>query len=148
VHPGGVGPGVLHVAANGTLLILESGAGLVLFGEEDEPEILGLSATLTTTPSGDEYALLLPYGTVRFLVPPPLPQFGQRVVFGAEHDSVRILGPIGEPLAEIPRESVSLEMGAGGVFLTASLPQGLPGDPVPRTLLMAADNRYLLRVGP
>jgi len=146
VHPGGVGPGVLHVAANGTLLILESGAGLVLFGEDSEPEIVGLSATLTTTPSGNAYALLQPNGVLRFLVPPPLPQLEQRVVFVPERDSVRILGPIGEVLAEIPQASVTLHNGAAGLFLTASLPDGLPGDPGPMQLSMTADNRYLLRV--
>ncbi|HEX5053857.1 MAG TPA: hypothetical protein VFZ65_18915, partial [Planctomycetota bacterium] len=145
VHPGGVGPGVLHIASNGTLMVLESGAGLVVFGEEPEPELIGLSATLTTTPFGDQYALLGPNGVLRVLVPPPAPRPEARVVFVSEHDSVRILGPTGEALAEIPRQNVQLQNGAAGVFLTASLPDGLPGDRVPMSLLMAADNRYLLR---
>src|SRR5262245_38783867 len=37
VHPGGVGPGTLHIARAGTLMILESAAGLVVFGEHTTP---------------------------------------------------------------------------------------------------------------
>jgi hypothetical protein len=74
----------------------------------------------------------------------PLP--AQRLVYVAQHDSVRILGPLAEVLAELPANSVTLPGGTGGVFLQAALPQGLPGDPTPMNLMMAADNRYLLRV--
>lgn len=146
VHPGGVGPGTLHVARAGTLMILESAAGLVVFGEQESPEVVGTSATLTTTPMGNEFALLLPNQTVRLLVAPPLPLFEQRLVHVPEHDSVRILGPLAETLAELPAHAVTVQNGVGGVFLQAELPQGLPGDPGPMNLLMAAHNRYLLRV--
>lgn len=148
VHPGGVGPGTLHIARAGTLMVLESGAGLVVFGERDFPEVVGTSATLTTTPTGNDFALLLPNQTVRILVAPPLPLPEQRLVYVQEHDSVRILGPLSETLAELPAESVTVQNGAGGVFLEASLPQGLPGEPQPTSLVMAAHNRYLLRVNP
>lgn len=146
VHPGGVGPGTLHIARSGTLMVLESGAGLVVFGERQAPEVVGTSATLTTTLAGNDFALLLPDLRVRVLVAPPLPQPEQRIVYVSAHDSVRILGPLGEVLAELPDDSVSLQHGSGGVFLQASLPQGLPSDPEPMNLLMATHNRYLLRV--
>lgn len=146
VHPSAVGPGTLHVASAGTLMILESATGIVVFGEEPEPEVLGLSVTLTTTPPGDAYALLLPDNRLRLLVPPPLPSPAQRVRFDEARSSVSLLGPSGAVLAELPAAAVNLQNGAGGVFAQASLPQGLPGDPVPMSLLMAADNRYLLRV--
>jgi hypothetical protein len=67
-------------------------------------------------------------------------------VYVSQHDSMRILGPLAEVLAELPASSVTLQGGAGGVFLSAALPDGLPGDPTPMNLLMAADNRYLLRI--
>jgi hypothetical protein len=146
IHPAGVGPGTLHLARAGTLMILESGAGLVVFGEQGSPELVGTSATLTTTPAGNAFALLLPNQTVRILVAPPLPLPEQRLVYVAAHDSVRILGPLAETLAELPADTVTVQNGVGGVFLQAALPQGLPGDPVPMMLSMAADNRYLLRV--
>ena len=57
-----------------------------------------------------------------------------------------MLGPTGTVIAELPAAAVSLPNGVAGIFLEASLPTGLPGDPVPMQLLMAADNRYLLRV--
>ncbi|HEX6812601.1 MAG TPA: hypothetical protein VF384_13325 [Planctomycetota bacterium] len=146
VHPGGVGPGTLHIANAGTLMILESASGLVVFGEHETPEVVGTSATLTTTPAGNAYALRLSATQVRLLVPPPLPLPEQRVVFVPERNSVRILGPISEALAELPSSAVNLQGGVGGVFLQAALPQGLPGDPTPMNLLMAAYNRYLLRI--
>jgi len=146
VHPGGVGPGTLHIARAGTLMVLESGAGLVVFGEHETPEVVGTSATLTTTPMGNDFALLRPDNTMRVLVAPPLPLPEQRIVHVSAHDSVRILGPLSEVLAELPANEVELQNGVGGVFLQASLPQGLPGDPVPMNLVMASYNRYLLRV--
>lgn len=146
VHPSCVGPGTLHIARAGTLMVLESPAGIVVFGEKDEPEVIGLSATLTTTPAGNAFALLRPDNTVRALIAPPLPLPEQRVVYVEEHDSYVILGPLAEVLAELPATSVSLQGGIGGVFLEASLPQGLPGDPQPTSLLMATHNRYLLRI--
>lgn len=146
VHPAGVGPGTLHIARAGTLMILESGSGLVVFGEHESPELVGTSATLTTTASGSDFALLRFDQTVRTLIAPPLPLPEQRLVHVAAHDSVRILGPLGETLAELPANSVTVQNGVGGVFLNASLPNGLPGDPGPMVLSMAADNRYLLRV--
>jgi hypothetical protein len=146
VHPGGVGPGTLHIARAGTLMILESAAGLVVFGEHETPEVVGTSATLVTTPEGNRYALRLSATQVRLLNVPPLPLPAQRLVYVAQHDSVRILGPLAEVLAELPANSVTLPGGNGGVFLQAALPQGLPGDPTPMNLMMAADNRYLLRV--
>lgn len=146
VHPAGVGPGTLHVANAGTLMILESGSGLVVFGEQGSPEVVGTSATLTTTPFGTEFALLQSNQTLRLLVAPPLPLPEQRLVYVSEHDSVRILGPLAETLAELPAASVTVQNGVGGVFLEAELPQGLPNDPGPMSLVMAAYNRYLLRV--
>jgi hypothetical protein len=146
VHPGGVGPGALHIARAGTLMILESGAGLVVFGEKQAPEVVGTSATLTTMPGGDRYALRLPDNRLRLLIVPPLPLAEQRLIHVAARDSLRILGPMAEVLAELPASVVILENGAGGVFLRASLPEGLPRDPRPMSLLMAAYNRYLLRI--
>ncbi|HEU4418575.1 MAG TPA: hypothetical protein VFT55_06525 [Planctomycetota bacterium] len=146
IHPGGVGPGTLHIARAGTLLILESAAGLVVFGEQAIPEVVGTSATLITTPAGNRYALRLSATQVRLLNVPPLPLPGQRLVYVAQRDSMRILGPLGEVLAELPAASVTLQGGTGGMFLSAALPEGLPGDPTPMNLLMAADNRYLLRI--
>lgn len=146
VHPGGVGPGTLHIVAGGTLMILESGAGVVVFGEQETPEVLGTSVTLTTTPAGDQYALRLPDNRLRFLFTPPLPLPEQRLQYDAGRDSMRILGPVGEVLAELPASAVTLQNGAGGLFLVAELPNGLPGQPTPMRLLMAADNRYLLRI--
>lgn len=146
VHPGGVGPGTLYVARSGTLMILQSGAGLVVFGEREQPEVVGLSASLTTTPAGNRYALLLPGNQLRLLDTPPLPTPEQRVVPVSAHDSLRILGPRSEVLAELPASAVSLQNSTPGVFLQASLPQGLPGDPQPMSLLMATANRYLLRI--
>jgi len=146
VHPGGVGPGTLHIARAGTLLILESAAGLVVFGEQATPEVVGTSATLITTPEGNRFALRVSATQVRLLNVPPLPLPGQRLVYVAQRDSMRILGPLAEVLAELPASSITLQGGAGGVFLQAALPEGLPGDPSPMNLLMAADNRYLLRI--
>jgi hypothetical protein len=146
LHPAGFGPGTLHVARAGTLLILESGAGIVVFGEKDEPEVIGTSATLTTNPAGTTFGLLRPDNTVRLLFAPPLPLPEQRLLPVPQHDAVRILGPIAEPLAELPARAVTVQNGAGGLFLSAELPEGLPGDPGAFRLLMAAHNRYLLRV--
>ena len=146
VHPSALGPGTLHIARAGTLMVLESLTGLVVFGEHEEPEVVGTSATLTTTPMGNEFALLLPNQTLRLLFAPPLPLPEQRLVYVSAHDSVQILGPLSEPLAELPASSVTVQNGLGGVFLEATLPQGLPDDPGPIELLMAANNRYLLRV--
>ncbi len=146
VHPGGIGPGTLHIARAGSLMILESGSGLVVFGERDEPDVIGLSATLTTTPAGDAYALRLPDNRIRLLLAPPLPLPEQRLEFDPGRGSVRIFGPLREVLAEIPADAVMLQNGAGGLFLQAALPRGLPGDPTPMNLLMATDNRYLLRI--
>jgi hypothetical protein len=129
-------------------MILESGSGLVVFGEHESPEVVGTSATLTTTLMGNTFALLLPNQTQRILIAPPLPLPEQRLAYVPEHDSLRILGPVAEALAELPDEVVILQGGAGGLFLQAALPEGLPGDPVPMTLTMAAHNRYLLRVNP
>jgi hypothetical protein len=146
VHPGGVGRGTLHIARAGTLMILESGAGLVVFGEQSTPEVVGTSATLTTTPAGNGFALRRADNSLRVLNVPPLPRPEQRLVHVERHDSLRILGPVAEALAEVPADAVTLRNGEGGVFLQAALPDGLPGDPGPMNLLMAADNRYLLRI--
>ena len=116
-----------------------------MFGEKDEPEVIGTSAALTTNPAGTTFALLRPDNTVRLLVAPPLPLPEQRIVHVPQHDSVRILGPLAEALAELPSNAVTLQNGIGGVFLSADLPDGLPGDPGAFRLLMAAHNRYLLR---
>ena len=146
VHPGGVGPGTLHIARAGTLMILESGAGLVVFGERSTPEVVGTSATLTTTPAGDRFALRRSDNSLRILEIPALPRPEQRLVHVPRHDSLRILGPVAEALAELPADTVTLRNGESGVFLQAALPDGLPGDPGRMNLLMAADNRYLLRI--
>ena len=146
LHPSALGSGTLHIARAGTLMVLESATGLVVFGEREEPEIVGTSATLTTTPAGSQFALLRPDQTIRLLVAPPLPLPEQRLVPVAAHDSVQILGPVAETLAELPASSVTVQNGLNGVFLEASLPLGLPDDPGPIHLTMAAHNRYLLRV--
>lgn len=145
LHPSAVGAGTLHVASAGSLLVLASGSGLVVFGERSEPEVVGLSAELTTTPAGDELALRLLDGRVRRLVAPLPPPPAERLRRDPGRGSVRLFGPRGEVTAEIPEANVTLP-GTGTLFLTASLPQGLPGDPGPISLLMARHNRYLLRI--
>lgn len=146
VHPGGVGRGTLHIASAGTLLILDSLAGLVVFGEREEPEVIGTSASLTTTTAGNAYALRLLDGRVRLLHAPPAPLPQQRIQRVESRGSVRLLGPTGEVLAELPGGVVELQNGVGGIFLRAHLPQGLPGDPHAMSLWMTTNNRYLLRV--
>jgi hypothetical protein len=146
VHQSGVGVGTLHVARAGTLMILESGSGLVVFGERETPEVVAMPVTLTTTSGGDRYALLRPGTQLRVLNVPPLPVHEQRLVPVPSRNSLRILGPGAEVLAELPSDVVRLEGGAGGVFMRAELPQGLPGDSKSMSLLMAAYNRYLLRI--
>jgi hypothetical protein len=146
VHPAAAGPGVLHVAARGTLLVLESAAGLVVFGERPEPEVLPPKVLLTATADGARLAVLLGDGTLRELVPPPAPAPAERLQAVPARHSLRILGPSREVLAELPASCVQLQHGRHGLFLSAELPQGLPGAPGPFTLLMARDNRFLLRV--
>jgi hypothetical protein len=139
------GPGRLHVAATGTLLVLETGGGPVVFGERAEPEALPPNVLLTATPSNDALALLLPDGRLRVLTPGRAPPPEQRLTQNRMHDSVRLLGPWGEVLAELPSRLIELEP-APGLFLSASITGGVRGAERPATLLMARDNRFLLRV--
>lgn len=146
VHPAGAGQGTLHIAAAGTLMILDSALGIVVFGEQQEPEVLGLSVQLTTNPTGNAHALRLQDGRLRFLQAPPLPQPQQRLQPVPGRDALRLLGPTGEALAELPSSTVRLQNGAGGLFLQADLPPGTAGNRSAATLLMATANRYLLRI--
>jgi hypothetical protein len=139
------GPGRLHVAVAGTLLVLECATGPIVFGERPEPEALPPTYQLTTTASGDAFALLLPDGRLRLLVPgaPAPPE--QRFAHDSQRNSLRLFGPWREALAELPSAMVELHP-APGLFLRASIAGGIPGVERPTTLLMARDNRFLLRV--
>jgi hypothetical protein len=148
VHPAVAGPGFLHVAATGTLLVLEGGNGFVILGERPDPEFVPPTAILTSTPDGDRLALLLDDGRLRALVPPPTPRAEQRLEPVPGMRSLRMLGPAGECLAELPADSVQLQHGVGGLFLVADVPPGSDGGKPGTTLLMARDNRYLLRLEP
>src|SRR5262245_7480397 len=59
LYPLAMGPGVLHVAATGTLFVLESPTSIVVFGIDPEPEALPPNVQLTTSLAGDQLALLL-----------------------------------------------------------------------------------------
>jgi len=145
VHELAAGPGQLHIAATGTLLVLESSAGLVVFGERAEPEALPPTMLLTATPSNDAFAVLLPDGRLRVLLPGTAPPPEQRLRQNRMRDSVQLLGPWGDVLAELPSRMIQLDP-APGVFLSASITGGVRGADRPATLLMARDNRFLLRV--
>jgi hypothetical protein len=146
LHPSAHGPGCLTVAARGTWLVLASDAGLVLFAPGTAPEVLPPAALLTTTSDGAQLAVLLPDGALRVLAPQPPPALEQRVQVARGGQSVRLLGPAGECLAELPSACVQWQHGSDGLLLTAELPRGTPALPGPITLLLARDNRYLLAV--
>ncbi len=140
-----VGRGRLLAAATSNVLALQHGTGLILFGSRDDgPEQLGLDYQLEE--SGAHLRLLLPGQPPRDLVGAPRPAVEDRLAFDDQRDSVRIFGPYGDPIAELPRAAVSLPGGAHGVFLRGTLPDGLPSLPRPFAVVMATDNRYLLRI--
>ena len=145
LHASGVGRGVLYVAEVGNLLVLEHQAGLVLWGTGAEAEVLPPDHRLDS--SGAELRVLLPDQRLRVLKPGAPPPLDERVAFNDRRGSIRVFGPRRELLAELPRERVRLAGGAQGVFLSADFPQGVSArDARPLSLLMAAQNRYLLRI--
>jgi hypothetical protein len=145
LHELAYGPGRLHVAAHGTLLVLECATGPVVFGERPEPEALPPTYQVTTTASGEAFALILPDGRLRWLVPGAVAPPELRLEHDPGRNSLRLLGPWREALAELPSSLVELQPGPG-LFLRASIEGGIPGAERPTTLLMARDNRFLLRV--
>lgn len=145
LHPFAFGLGTLHVADVGNLLALEHQGGLILWGTSERPETLGLDHHLDL--SGPELRVLLPDQRLRILTPRPPPPIDDRIGFNPGRNSIRIYGPERQLLAELPRDRVVLAGGAQGVFLSAVFPDGVSErDRVPLSLLMAEQNRYLLRV--
>lgn len=140
-----LGRGRLHVSAAGNLLVLEHQAGLNVYAAGSAPERLPPVYSLEPTPT--ELRIAQPNGGYRTLTAPPAPRPEQRLATNTGRGSVRLLGPGGEGLAELPQDRVTLHGGSGGLFLSAAFPSGLGGDDrTPMTLYMAEHNRYLARV--
>jgi hypothetical protein len=145
LHPLALGAGVVHVAATGTLFVLESPTSIVVFGIDPEPEALPPNVQLTTSPAGDSLALLLGDGRMRILQPRPPATPEMRLAQNMRHDSFRVFGPWREALAELPSRMVEVQPGSE-LFLRAVITGGIPGVPRPTTLMTPRNNRFLLRV--
>jgi len=145
LHQLALGPGVLHVATTGTLLVLECATSVVVFGLDPEPEALPPNVQLTTTPSGDQFALLLQDGRLRILLPRPPATPQMRLTQDMRRGSVRVFGPWREMLAELPAAMVEVPP-SGNLFLRAVLSGGIHGAERPTTLMTPRNNRFLLRV--
>ena len=126
-------------------LVLEHQAGLNVYAAGSAPERLPPVYSLEPTPT--ELRIAQPNGAYRTLTAPPAPRPEQRLATNTGRRSLRLLGPGGEGLAELPQDRVTLHGGSGGLFLSAAFPSGLGGDDrTPMTLYMAEHNRYLARV--
>ena len=144
LDPAAVGAGRLWVAAEGTLLVLQHGAGVVTWRPDRElPRYFGPewtvvvdADTLRVVDAGGRFERLVP-------APPPAPEERVREV----GDAVELLGPGGRRIARIPREAVTIQGGRDGRFLTASFPDGLDGvHRGPFALTVPASSRYVLRI--
>ena len=144
LHPQAFGPGRLIGAAFGSLLVLEHGSGLVVFGDDPEPRILPEHRLQVV---GAEFRAIAPDQTVRFLRAPAPPPVGERLQTNTQRGSVTIRGPGGTRLAEVPQERVQVGDGSDGLLFRASFPDGLGrGHPDPFALLGPRNNRHLLRL--
>ncbi|MBK8974982.1 MAG: hypothetical protein IPM29_03580 [Planctomycetes bacterium] len=143
IDPSAAGPGRLVVAAAGTLLLVEHPGGVTAFE----------AGGRTRSPAGsrlrfdaDAVRIVEPSGRLRTPLPAATADPSQRLR-RVGPGRIELLGPRGDVLARLPESALTLHGGAGGLFLTARFPQGLPGAGREPFGLTAVDgNRYLLRV--
>jgi hypothetical protein len=136
VDAGARGSGMLYVARGGNLIALEHADGLVVWngGLQRYPRGTGLVLL-----GADRLQLQVQGGRFVPLTIAPLRAFWDRYQNDARRASLRIYGPRGEWLAEIPSASARFHGGEAGLGFSASLPQQL-------LLNQAWENAYLVRV--
>jgi hypothetical protein len=135
------GPGTLHFAAAGSLLLVEHAAGVLAFGEVPPRYFPAGSAVLEI---GDGLFVRTPDSRTERVLARPAPGAEDRLRRPAA-GRIELLGLGREVIARLPEERVVLHGGAMGLFLTATFPDGLDSR-TPTSLTGAEGNRYLLRV--
>jgi hypothetical protein len=110
-------------------LVVWNGEGVQRFGAGHRLVTLGLDRVQVVDP-GSRYVTL----TIA-----PLRAFQDRFRNDDRRRSIKVYGPRGEFVAEIPAESARFHAGEGGLGFSASLPGRL-------SLSQAYENAYLVRV--
>lgn len=135
------GPGVITVAHEGTLVLVEHAAGVLALG--DGPA-RSFEAGSTVEEIGDGLYVRTAGPRLERILARPAPGTEERIRRPSA-GRVDLIGPRGARIAALPEERVRFHGGAQGLFLTASFPEGLDSR-TPTTLTATEGNRYLLRV--
>lgn len=131
------GRGTLHLVRGGNLVALEHEGGLVVWNGEG---VQRFGEGHRVVALGDDRVQIIDRDS-RYspLTIAPLRAFWDRFRNDDRRRSLRIYGPRGEWIAEIPAESARFHAGEGGLGFSAALPGGL-------SLSQAFENAYLVRV--
>ena len=136
---------VVHLAAAGNLVIVESAAGIFARRPDIPERVFPLGSDVDAV--GDDYLIIEPSGRRTVVKPPPATPIGSQAEFDAARGSYRFFSYSNQFSAELPASRFQVMDGATGIRLDGEFPNAAGGAlDSPFRAILPARNHHLLLV--
>jgi hypothetical protein len=135
---------VVHLAAAGNLVVVESVAGIVVMIPGETPRVFPVDSDLQAI--GDDYLIIERSGRRTLIKPPPATPIGTQAVFDSGRSSYRFYSYANEFNAELPAVRFKVMDPSSGIRLDGTFPGAAGGalDTAFRAILPARNHHLLI----